>query len=276
MITDLNRLKKTYAFYKTTPRYTSPSESESGDVDLRIIWNEKPLGVMDGINKTFVLDYIPEPSTGLMLFLNGVLQHQGADKDFTLVDDTIVFNSFIELNSDDDITATYPLSGSLAGFKSSGLFGSNQNNDFYLRNNPSTLHNDIGFGTIQSKESSLQNCAILNSNTIIANVGPFIVPTTKDYFVSMNTEILATSIPGKCYFSLRAVNVSNGSFTQHISSNKFLQHVVAADEILHYQTNYVIRLASDVQYTFQLIASIDIQDSFIANDSLKMNLIVMG
>ncbi len=41
--------------------------------------NEVPLGTIDGNNTVFSLSNSPNPSTSLMLFINGVLQTNGTD-----------------------------------------------------------------------------------------------------------------------------------------------------------------------------------------------------
>jgi hypothetical protein len=92
-----------------------------GDVvTVNIIWNEIPAGSIDGINRTFALSHLPDPVDSLQLYLNGNLQHNGEDKDYTITDNIIVFNPSVELHPDDDITATYPLGGLGVESSSSG------------------------------------------------------------------------------------------------------------------------------------------------------------
>ena len=52
----------------------------------RIKWNDVPIEQANGIITTFTLSAPPVPPQSLMLFLNGVLQRQGADSDFVLSD----------------------------------------------------------------------------------------------------------------------------------------------------------------------------------------------
>jgi len=51
--------------------------------------NIVPAGVMNGVNVTFVLPFVPNPSTSLSLSYNGARQKEGALGDFTLAGDTI-------------------------------------------------------------------------------------------------------------------------------------------------------------------------------------------
>lgn len=52
---------------------------------------EVPSGAINGSNTTFTLANAPNPSASLQLFLNGVLQAQGAGEDYTLSGSTITF-----------------------------------------------------------------------------------------------------------------------------------------------------------------------------------------
>lgn len=79
--------------------------SATGGINT-IEWNEIPSGTNDGINKAFVLAYTPLPSTALMLFINGVKQYQGANKDYTLTGSLI--NLSVDYRSGSNIDATYP------------------------------------------------------------------------------------------------------------------------------------------------------------------------
>ena len=92
-----------------------------GDVvTINVVWNEIPVGSMDGINKTFALSQVPSPADSLQLYLNGNFQTPGEDKDYTLTDNIIVFNDKVELHGGDQITATYPLGDAIAAPSSGG------------------------------------------------------------------------------------------------------------------------------------------------------------
>ena len=67
-------------------QYTPPFPPSSGIP----VYDETPVGTINGINKIFTLAHSPNPSSSLQLFLNGALQHQGAD--YTLVNNVITFN----------------------------------------------------------------------------------------------------------------------------------------------------------------------------------------
>jgi hypothetical protein len=51
---------------------------------VQIAWSEKPSGNTDGFNNLFILQNVPNPTTSLMFFCNGVLQQQGISSDYTL------------------------------------------------------------------------------------------------------------------------------------------------------------------------------------------------
>jgi len=46
--------------------------------------NETPAGLKNGVNTAFTLAHSPAPTAGLQLYRNGILQQQGAGKDYTL------------------------------------------------------------------------------------------------------------------------------------------------------------------------------------------------
>jgi hypothetical protein len=52
---------------------------------------EVPTGAINGSNVTFTLAFTPSPAASLILVLNGVIQHQGAGKDYTISGNTITF-----------------------------------------------------------------------------------------------------------------------------------------------------------------------------------------
>jgi len=86
--------------------------SNSGDttygtnVLIETAWMEVPQGDANGMNMIFDLAEEPEPSSALLLYVNGVLQQQGFNADYTLVNKEIVFNYAPRTNS--NLFATYP------------------------------------------------------------------------------------------------------------------------------------------------------------------------
>jgi hypothetical protein len=64
----------------------------SGSSDQIHVFNETPSGSVNGSNATFTLAFTPIAGT-LQLFLNGVLQTEGADNDYVLSGTTITFNA---------------------------------------------------------------------------------------------------------------------------------------------------------------------------------------
>lgn len=68
------------------------------------ICRESPTGELNGINKEFIVSNIPNPNSE-QVFLNGVLQNEGASNDYTLSGQTITFS--IPPNSDDVVLVNY-------------------------------------------------------------------------------------------------------------------------------------------------------------------------
>src|ERR1035437_5329069 len=60
---------------------------------------ETPQGVIDGVNATFTLANDPNPPESLVLFLNGVFQHEGERMDYLLAGQTIVLSSPVPVPS---------------------------------------------------------------------------------------------------------------------------------------------------------------------------------
>lgn len=60
-------------------------------------------GIMDGINKIFVLANIPDVNSS-HIFINGLLQDPTS---YTIVTNQITFGSIIELHTDDDLVISY-------------------------------------------------------------------------------------------------------------------------------------------------------------------------
>jgi len=85
------------------------STGSNGQVSFSTVsgiqWNEKLLGEVDGMNVSFSLAYSPASSETLMVFVNGVLQDQGASADFTISENTVVFSEAPRVGS--KIVATY-------------------------------------------------------------------------------------------------------------------------------------------------------------------------
>lgn len=69
-------------------------------------WSEIPSGSADGENVTYGLDFEPVPSGSLMFFVNGVLQMQGPECDYTLSGSIITMNWVARSGS--NFQATYP------------------------------------------------------------------------------------------------------------------------------------------------------------------------
>ena len=73
--------------------------------DINIVWNEAPLGTIDGMNVTFMLEFTPI-NDRVLVFVNGVLQERDSGgADFYLTGRTITFNRAPRSGS--KILATY-------------------------------------------------------------------------------------------------------------------------------------------------------------------------
>jgi hypothetical protein len=80
---------------------TISSTSELQDM----VWNERLTGVADGINPVFHLLSVPASPDSIMIFLNGLLQEQGPEADFTLSGDEVTM--LIPPPTGSKLTATY-------------------------------------------------------------------------------------------------------------------------------------------------------------------------
>lgn len=71
-------------------------------------WMEMPAGDVDGVNMVFTISNTPVPSTGLMFFVNGVLQRQDTltSYDYSTSGTSIIMN--YAPSSGSNLTATYP------------------------------------------------------------------------------------------------------------------------------------------------------------------------
>lgn len=69
-------------------------------------WMERPSGLADGSNMTFNLTRSPVPGAALMFYVNGLLQEQGSDSDYTLSGSVI--SMLYPYRSGSNIRATYP------------------------------------------------------------------------------------------------------------------------------------------------------------------------
>jgi len=92
----------------------------SGEILSEMSWMETPSGFIDGVNLVFTLSHSPSPTNSLMLYVNGVLQSQGLEKDYTISDNVVVMTSTPVAGS--QIVATYSYQRSpLAGTRTSWM-----------------------------------------------------------------------------------------------------------------------------------------------------------
>jgi hypothetical protein len=109
---DISRTRKSYSYYRPRPRFILLTDEEEMMTinetvntvsnlnnivsklvkdDINIVWNEIPIGSIDGINTVFTLEFTPI-SDRLLVFVNGVLQERETNADFLLNDKTITFS----------------------------------------------------------------------------------------------------------------------------------------------------------------------------------------
>lgn len=69
-------------------------------------WMELPTGSIDGVNAIFEIANLPQPSTSLMFFINGLLMKQGVGNDYVL-NSTFITMSYAP-RSGSNVFATYP------------------------------------------------------------------------------------------------------------------------------------------------------------------------
>jgi hypothetical protein len=60
--------------------------------------NETPTGAVNGSNTDFELAYMPSPPSSIKLFKGGVLMRQGLANDYTVDNQTIIFNDAPQIN----------------------------------------------------------------------------------------------------------------------------------------------------------------------------------
>jgi hypothetical protein len=113
VVRDISRSRKAYSYYRPRPRpVLITTEDEMNTItatinkvanldslvarlvkdDINIVWNEAPLGTVDGTNVTFMLEFTPI-NDRVLVFVNGVLQDRDSgEADFYLTGRTITFN----------------------------------------------------------------------------------------------------------------------------------------------------------------------------------------
>lgn len=89
------------------------SSGPCSSVSITFIDNETPQGTINGSNASFTLANVPNPSTSLALFRNGLLQSQGVD--YTLSANAVTFLSASIPQTNDILLASYRLSVSIPG-----------------------------------------------------------------------------------------------------------------------------------------------------------------
>ena len=117
---DISRSRKSYSYYRPRPRYIlMTDEEEMNTIQATInavsnlpnvvaklvqdatviIWNEIPVGSIDGMNATFTMEFDPMSAEKVLVFVNGVLQEKENNADYTLSGKVITFNSPPEIGS---------------------------------------------------------------------------------------------------------------------------------------------------------------------------------
>lgn len=113
VVRDISRSRKAYSYYRPRPRpVLITTEDEMNTItatinkvasldmlvtslapnNINIVWNETPLGAINGTNVTFMLEFTPI-NDSVLVFMNGVLQDRApAGADFYLTGRTLTFN----------------------------------------------------------------------------------------------------------------------------------------------------------------------------------------
>jgi hypothetical protein len=86
-----------------TATYTYQPASTPGKY---VSWAETPVGDIDGANVVFTLQHSPYPLSGLMFYVNGILQIQGENYDFLASSNTVILKTAPVEGS--NLSATYP------------------------------------------------------------------------------------------------------------------------------------------------------------------------
>jgi hypothetical protein len=84
-----------------------------GEGALNFVDNESPTGIVDGSNTTFALSAIPNPTSSLAVYRNGMLQKSG--QDYNLTGYTLQFLAAATPQPGDTLLATYRTAGEDGG-----------------------------------------------------------------------------------------------------------------------------------------------------------------
>jgi len=71
------------------------------------VYNESPVGLRNGINRSFSISYMPVPVNSLLLYKNGLIQKAGSPFDYTLSGSTVLFTSPNTPEATDVLVASY-------------------------------------------------------------------------------------------------------------------------------------------------------------------------
>jgi len=153
--------------------FVSSSSSESSSSVTTVAWQfmEMPAGNVDDTNTTFTLAHNPSPSNSLMLFVNGVLQLQGSNYDYTLASNIITTSRPILTDSKIVATYSYVQSGSSISWMENVIGDKNGMNMIFTINNIPSPSNSLMFfynGVLQLQGSDYT----LTGNTITMFVAP--------------------------------------------------------------------------------------------------------
>jgi hypothetical protein len=71
------------------------------------VWNEVPVGAIDGVNAVMTLAGSPTPTSSLLLFRNGLLLRVGLGNDYALVGSVVTFLQSNLCQPGDVVLASY-------------------------------------------------------------------------------------------------------------------------------------------------------------------------
>jgi hypothetical protein len=163
------------------------------------IYGEVPAGIIDGVNVTFTLAYVPVNSNSVTLFRNGMRQQLGVD--YTLAGKTVTFTTVSTPQSSDSLLVDYAAPGS--GTNSS-LLAVNNLADL---SNVAAARTNLGLGSAATQPSTNFDAAgaangvalglLSGSNTFTGATTNF---TQKVAIGSTSTPGAPLDVTGNAYF----------------------------------------------------------------------------
>jgi hypothetical protein len=193
-----------------------------GGAQPSFVDGDSPTGIVDGSNTTFTLSAVPNPSSSLALYRNGMLQK--AAQDFTANGNAIQFVAAAAPQPGDTLLASYRLTGTDTGSPPQYLVSPQQINpagltagQAWLWNGSSYVAGDVGNGGVASTGSysnpawiaSLAFAKITGVPSFALTVSPVFTgqPTIPDFTLAPHSHLNAAGGG-----TLDAAAIGSGSF----------------------------------------------------------------